>query len=671
MKMYYGNFVIDNKSRYTDELYTYSSKNPLKIGQVVELSFGKGRGLKRGIVFENNISPDFDIDKIKEINSLQDALSLNEEMISTAAWMRQRYGIKYIDGIRCFLPPGKAAKKGKEKIPEKSTEEYEENIQVLTSEQNRCLSEIRTSITENENRSFLLHGVTGSGKTQVYIQAVSLALKRGKTAIVLVPEIALTRQLIQRFAQRFGEDRIAVLHSKLTTRQRYDEWIRIRTGKAKIVIGARIGVFAPVDNLGLIILDEEHEATYKSDQTPKYDTVDIAMKRLMYSKGTMILGSATPSVVSYQRAKDGIYTLLEMKKRYNSVKLPEVKIVDMREELKQGNKTMFSGELTDSINKTVSEGEQVILFLNRRGFSTSITCRDCGNTIKCSDCGITMVYHKRENAAVCHYCGKKHKVPHVCPSCGSREIKFFGVGTEQVEEEVSLNFPGKTVARFDLDTAKNTREIDKIIKNFKDGRTDILIGTQLVAKGLDFKNVGLVGVISADVSLNIPDFRATERTFQLITQVAGRAGRGEKQGKVIVQSYCPDNFAIIAASNHDYESFFRQEIIVRNFMNYPPYTDLIAVEFTSDDESIAKASAENCKKYLIKTGIEGAENIFEPRLSETFKGKNSFRYSLLIKCPKGLRNKYIYYLRFYEAQNRKKRKQKWVQTIDVNPYSTF
>lgn len=669
--MYYGNFVIDNKSRYTDELYTYASKKPLKVGQVANLTFGKSKKLKRGFVFETDVEPDFDIGKIKEIDSVDDTISLNEEMISTVSWMRQRYGIKYIDGINCFIPPGKVARNGKEKIPEKNIGDEEAEIQVLTSEQHKCLLKIKDSIVNEKNESFLLHGVTGSGKTEVYLQAVSEALNQGKTSIVLVPEIALTRQVVQRFAHRFGEDKIALLHSKLTVRQRYDEWSRVRSGKAKIIIGARIGVFAPAENLGLIILDEEHEATYKSDQTPKYDTVDIAAKRLMYSKGTMILGSATPSVVSYQRAREGIYTLLEMNKRYNSIELPHVKIIDMRNELKQGNRTMFSRDLSESINATLSAGEQVILFLNRRGFSTSITCVSCGETIKCHECGITMVYHKGENAAVCHYCGRKQPVPRRCPGCKSDEIKFFGIGTEQVEEEVSKIFPSETAARFDLDTAKNTGEIDRMIKNFAKGKIRILIGTQLVAKGLDFKNVGLVGVISADSSLNIPDYRATERTFQLITQVAGRAGRGEKQGKVIIQTYSPDNFAINSAANHDYRSFFRQEIIIRNFMKYPPYTDLIAVEFTSQNEEIAENAARNCRNYLIKAGLERAENIFEPRLSENFKGKDNFRYNILIKCPKGARNKYIHYLRFYEAQNRKMKKQKWVQTIDVNPYSTF
>lgn len=668
--MYYSNLVIDNKSRYTDELYTYGSHEPLKKGDVVSVSFGLGSKEKRAFVFETNVKPGIDLSKIKVISGKEEGISLNEEMISTVVWMRQRYGIKYIDGINCFIPPGKAPKPGKEKMPYKDLCKQNSGVGVLTSEQSFCLKRIEESISRKQNKSFLLHGVTGSGKTEVYMNAISYALERGESTIMLVPEIALTRQISERFAARFGRENIAILHSKLTKRERFDEWTRVRKGTAKITIGARMGIFAPSDNLGLIILDEEHEGTYKSDQLPKYETVDIAMKRLMHGKGTMILGSATPSVVSYQRCKEGIYELLEMKRRYNNVELPEVATVDMRRELRSGNVSMFSRKLKSSMEKTLSAGEQMILFLNRRGYSTSITCRNCGKTMSCPDCGITLVYHKAENAAVCHYCGKKQPVPVTCPDCGSEEIRRFGIGTEQVEEEVKKIFPEKKVERLDLDTAGSTKEINRIFKNFAEEKTDILIGTQLVAKGLDFKNVGLVGVISADVSLNIPDYRATERTFQLVTQVAGRAGRGERQGKVIVQSYTPENFAIAAACEHDYRSFFNQEIKIRKFMNYPPYSDLISVEFTSKDGDKALNRAAACMEYLKKAGLPGAENIFPPQLSEAFRGKDSFRYYILIKCPKGARNEYLYYLSFFERKERGK-KNDCVQTIDVNPYSVF
>ena len=405
--------------------------------------------------------------------------------------------------------------------------------------------------------------------------------------------------------------------------------------------------------------------------TPKYETVDIALKRLLYYKGVLVMGSATPSVVSYQRAKDGIYRLVELKQRYNANPLPKVELIDMREELKAGNRTIFSDRLYHKMAETLEKGQQIILFLNRRGYSTFISCRECGEAMKCPECGISLVYHKSENAGVCHYCGKRFAVPQACPSCGSKYIKYFGAGTEKVEEFTKELFPERVVERLDLDTAKNNREITRIINGFSKGKTDILIGTQLVAKGLDFKNVGLVGVVAADVSLNVPDYRSTERTFQLVTQVAGRAGRGEEEGLVIVQSYTPDNFALTTAAEHDYEGFFETEIRVRAFMDYPPFTDLILVEFTSEKEDTAMATAEGCRSYLLKCPIENEENqIFAPKLSAHFKGKDSFRYYILIKCPKGLRNQYIHYIQCYGSELVKS-KIDCNLTIDVNPYSTF
>jgi primosomal protein N' (replication factor Y) len=343
----------------------------------------------------------------------------------------------------------------------------------------------------------------------------------------------------------------------------------------------------------------------------------------------------------------------------------------MREELKAGNRTIFSDHLYHKMVETLEKGQQIILFLNRRGYSTFISCRECGEAMKCPECGISLVYHKNENAGVCHYCGKRFTIPNACPSCGSKYIKYFGAGTEKVEEFTKELFPDRTVERLDLDTAKNNREITRIINGFSKGKTDILIGTQLVAKGLDFKNVGLVGVVAADVSLNIPDYRSTERTFQLVTQVAGRAGRGDQEGLVIVQSYTPDNFALTTAAAHDYHSFFETEIQIRGFMDYPPFTDLILVEFTSDHEQTAMEAAENCRNYLLKSPIENeAEQIFAPKLSTHFKGKDSYRYYILIKCPKGLRNKYIYYIHCFGSELVKHRIDCNL-TIDVNPYSTF
>lgn len=666
--MNYINVVIDRNSRHTDTYYTYAAEEALPVGTMVKVPFNRGNAVKTAWVFETDVEPSCDPAIIKEVDSVEETISLTREMIETCIWMKRRYGIKYADALRCFVPNGKPAREGKEKEPYRDAEGEIQEIESLTGEQLAAVTTIGEAIEDGRQENFLIHGVTGSGKTEVYMQIIARVLAKGKTAIMLVPEIALTKQVTDRFIGRFGKSRIAVLHSKLTKRERFDEWTRIRRGEAGIVIGARLGVFAPLENIGVIIMDEEHEATYKSDMTPKYETVDVALKRLMHYSGVLVLGSATPSVVSYQRAREGIYRLIRLTKRYNETPLPKVELVDMRQELKAGNRTIFSDRLYRKMEETLKKGQQIILFLNRRGYSTFISCRECGEVLRCPECGISLTYHKKENAGVCHYCGKQFTIPKTCPSCGSRYIRYFGSGTEKVEEFTKELFPDKSVERLDLDTAKNNREISRIIGQFSKGRTDILIGTQLVAKGLDFKNVGLVGVVAADVSLNIPDYRATERTFQLVTQVAGRAGRGEEEGLVIVQSYAPENFALTTAAGHDYQSFFDMEIRMREMMAYPPFSDLILVEFTGNTEQEALSCAENCREYLMRCRIEENSCIFSPKLSFHFKGKDSFRYYILIKSPKGIRNRYIYYISCYGDTLLKKRIQ-CAMTIDVNPYS--
>ncbi len=666
----YVNLVIDTKSRYMDSLFTYDAPADTKVGDIVTVPFNKNNKEHTGYVFETDVAPSCDKSQIKSVSGRDEAYSLNEEMIKTAAWMRSRYGIKYIDAVKCFVPNGKPAKPGKEKRPYKDMIPEKQDIESLTDEQYKAVSEICGAISKGKPEYFLLKGVTSSGKTEVYMRAIEHALSEGKTAVMLVPEIALTKQMIERFAGRFGKDEIAVLHSHLTQRERFDEWMRLRKGEARIAIGARIGVFAPLDNIGVMILDEEHESTYKSDQTPKYDTVDVAVKRLMSTEGVLILGSATPSVVSYERAKEGVYKLIELKKRFNETLLPEIRIVDMREELKRGNRGIFSAALAAEMKTTLDNGKQVILFMNRRGYSTYISCRDCGVPLKCPECGITLVYHKTRGKAVCHYCGKAFDIPERCPECGGREMRYLGTGTEKVQEQAEKLFPDAVVDRLDLDTAKNTEEINRIIGDFSEGRTDILVGTQLVAKGLDFDSVGLVGIISADVSLNIPDYRSTERTFQLVTQAAGRAGRGDERGRVIIQTQTPDNFALTAAKENGYEQFFDNEIKFRRLMDYPPFTDLIAAEFTSDDERTAMDAADECRSYLIRAGLPSAEKIFAPHITDSFKGQDSYRYHILIKCPKEARNKYIYYLSYF-GDKMVNNKRGCAMTIDVNPYSSF
>ena len=669
--MKYINIIIENKSRHTDNFFTYRTDcDDICVGAKVLVPFGPKDRPREGFVFGITDNPECPEEKIKDILEIRENESLTEEIIKTAIWMKQRYAVKYYDGVRCFIPGGKPAREGKEKEPYKDIEGKYQQPETLTDEQRKAVDEIGAAVDENRKEIFLLHGVTASGKTEVYMETIDRCLKQGKTAIMLVPEISLTGQVIERFAGRFGKDKIAVMHSRLSTRERYDEWQRIRRGSAPIVIGARMGVFAPLQSIGVIIMDEEHEATYKADMTPKYDTAEVAAKRLQYYSGVLLLGSATPSVTSYQRCRDGIYKLIELKERYNKTPLPEIKIADMRKELRKGNVTIFSSSLYDAMSETLAAGRQVILLQNRRGYSNFVSCRECGKVMKCLECGISLTYHRHGDggeAMVCHYCGRRFPVPDKCPECGSRYIKYFGIGTEQVEDEVKKYFPQSSTARLDLDSVKTRKDLDRILKDFSKKKTDILIGTQMVAKGLDFDSVGVVGVIAADVTLNIPDYRSAERTFQLVTQVAGRAGRGMEQGLVVVQTYDPDNYALTAAANYDYEGFFQRETAVRKFMEYPPFGDIIMVNLTSQSEETAAACAERCRLYM-----EKAENIkvLSPKLALSFKGKDSFRYYVLIKCPKGERNRCVYYLDNF-GRILLNDKVDCTVGIDVNPYSFY
>ena len=663
----YISVAVENKSKYTDSMFTYKTDLDLKIGDKVKIPFGKGDNEKFGYVFDIPDSISFPEEKLKEVKEVFPD-GLNEEIIKTCSWMKTRYAIKYFDAIRCFTVKGSAKRKGEYRPPYFDLEVEKQQPLNPTEEQKKAIDEINESIDSNRSDIFLIHGVTSSGKTEVYLRAIERCLERGKTAIMLVPEISLTPQTIERFAARFGKENIAVLHSRLTQRERYEEWHRLKTGDAKIAVGARMAVFSPLDNIGAIILDEEHETTYKADMTPKYDTAEVAAKRLKSTGGVLLLGSATPSVVSYERARLGIYKLIELKERYNKTPLPNVDIVDMRDELRNGNTTIFSNLLFDKINESLKMKEQVILLQNRRGYSNFISCRECGAVMKCPECNISLTFHKKENAMICHYCGKKFAVPKKCPSCQSKYIKHFGIGTEQVEEACGEFFPNAKVDRLDIDAIKNRSELDKILKRFKDKKTDILVGTQLVAKGLDFDNVGVVGIIAADTTLNIPDYRSEERTYQLVTQVAGRAGRGEKQGSVVIQSYDPENYAFKAAKDHDYKAFFNEEISLRSFLEYPPFGDIIMVNFTADDEKLAIDTAERCKIYMERALREERKRVLSPKVALNFKGKDSFRQYIIIKCPKGERNRYVYLIDGFNKILMDE-KSSCNMNIDVNPYS--
>lgn len=504
----------------------------------------------------------------------------------------------------------------------------------LTKEQKTAVDSICKSTDTGVFSEFLLHGVTGSGKTEVFMQVIDRVINSGKTALVLVPEIALTPQMVSRFLNRFGK-RIAVFHSKLSAGERYDQWLKIKRGGADIVIGARSAVFAPLDNIGVIIVDEEHSDTYKSEMSPRYDAKEIASFRAKQYGAAVVFASATPSSESMYRAEKGEMSLLTMKYRYNKNKMPEISIVDMREELNSGNRSMFSRALSAEIKKNLENGEQSILFLNRRGFSTFVSCRSCGYTAECPHCSISLTYHKYGDFLKCHYCG--YTIPNykLCPQCGSKYIRYFGGGTQRVETEIQKLFPGITTLRMDVDTTGKKESHEKILEKFEKEKTDVLIGTQMVSKGLDFENVTLVGVISADTMLHINDYRSAERTFSMLEQVTGRAGRGEKKGRAVIQTYSPEAEAVQYAQSHDYTSFYKTEIENRRLMWYPPFSDIITVMFSGASEPIVPQTAKYFMKLLGNLEDTGQKiQILGPVPSSVSKIKNKYRWQIIIKCER-------------------------------------
>lgn len=501
----------------------------------------------------------------------------------------------------------------------------------LTDEQEIAYKKIQTVIDEEKYEQFLLFGVTGSGKTEVYLQLIEKVIEKEKSSIVLVPEISLTPQMLDRFISRFGKEKIAVLHSKLSVGERHDEWERIKEGNVKIVIGARSAIFAPLQNLGLIIIDEEHDSSYKSEASPKYNVKEVAKKIAKQEKIPLVLGSATPDLTTFYNSKNGKITLLKLTKRANNSEMPKVEIIDLKQELANGNRSMLSYNLYNAIEKNLKDKLQTILFLNRRGHSTFIMCRNCGYTIKCKNCNISMTYHSYENKLRCHYCGYEENLVSICPECGTDKIRYFGTGTQKLEQEIINQFPNAKTIRMDVDTVTKKNSHEDILNKFKNDGIDILIGTQMVVKGHHFPKVTLVGVIAADSSLNIDDYRATERTFQILTQVAGRAGRENLQGKVIIQSYNPENFSIQDAQKQNYESFYRTEIALRKQLKYPPYCDIIIIGFNSiSEEKIKKVS--NSAYEFIRNKLDNDKfKIFKPMPSPIDKIQNRFRWRIIIK----------------------------------------
>ena len=666
----------------------------VKVGQIVKVPFGVRSKPVEGFILDLKAEEEMKVSfKMKSILSVENEEPvITEDDLKLINFLREEYLCKYIDAIRLLIPVGilKGAKSKSrnvivfindnlEKIKNKdgyieiidfikrntgkytktelskehgfsiyklnklmehglikseeeivfryNTREYNKDVQKnLTVEQSMAIKEIE----ESEENLILLKGVTGSGKTEVYMRIVEKTLEEGKSAIVLVPEIALTPQMIERFKGRFGSN-VALFHSKLSDGERFDEWYRVKEGKASLIIGARSAIFLPAKNLGLIIIDEEHENTYKSDQNPKYQTKEVAEYIAKLKGCKVILGSATPTIESYYRAISGEMKLVELNHRVDNKPMPKMMLVDMREELRSGNKSLFSRRLYASMKEKLEKGEQIILFLNRRGFSTFVSCRSCGYVFHCEDCDISMTYHKN-GFLVCHYCGKTKKQPNLCPKCGSKYVKFFGAGTERVEEEVRRYFKNARILRMDVDTTRAKDSHEKIYNAFKAREADILIGTQMVSKGLDFPNVTLVGILAADMSLNLPDYRAAERSFQIITQVAGRAGRGDKEGEVIVQKYTPEHYSLQYAKKYDYENFYEKEFTIRAMMGYPPFGRILLINGSGKNEDeLRKQMIYLGEKVKEKAEEFGGLEVLGPTPCIIYRIKENYRWQIIIK----------------------------------------
>lgn len=508
-------------------------------------------------------------------------------------------------------------------------------------------------------KPFLLHGITGSGKTEVYLQATKKMVEQGKQVLMLVPEIALTPQMVAMFQSRFHHQ-VAILHSRLSDGQRYDEYRRILNHEVEIVVGARSAIFAPLTDIGLIILDEEHDASYKQSNAPCYHTRDIALWRMRYHHAKLLLGSASPSVESYAKAKAGMYHLLTLTTRATQTQLPHYEIVDMAKEAKSGNLSMFSKAFQDGLNQALKQGKQALVLVNRRGYATYLLCKDCGYVPKCPHCEVSLTYHKQQQVLRCHYCGYEQPYQKACPECGSQMVAYRGVGTEQMEELLMQTFQEAKIIRFDLDTTRNKDGHEKLLNAFKAHQGNVLLGTQMIAKGLDLKDVVFVGVLDGDSALNLPDYRASERTFQLLLQVAGRAGRHQEQGQVVIQTYNPQHYAIVAGAKQDYQAFYQEEIKMRKLSQYPPYCYLMSILFTGKDEKTVQATAISYAHYL-KQNTNA--KVLGPAPATISRINDAYRYRIMIKYVKSD----LLFARLEEALHHDQGKVK--VEVDVNPYN--
>ena len=612
---------------------------------------------------------------------------LNEEFLNDVESLNIRKNANQQHNLLCYMQANKVAeytkvcdmfsrgavlaleKKGVlsvcEKVVERRPKIFEIEKKDITL--NEAQSQVLNKILNDDGGKFLLYGVTGSGKTEIYMRVIEDCLKRGKTAIMLVPEISLTGQVLSNFTSRFG-DNVAILHSGLSSGERFDEWQRLRSGKAKIAVGVRSAIFAPLDNIGAIIIDEEHDSSYMSESNPRYNTHEVAEFRAKLDNATYILGSATPSLESYERAKEGELELLTLSERANKKQMPKIHIVDMCAEMSRGNASPFSYKFQDELKKCIDEGSQAIVFINRRGYSSFVRCVDCGYVAKCTDCDVSLVLHKEDNQLKCHFCGKRFRVLTKCPMCGSERIKQGAIGTQRVVEELQKAFPNVPIFRMDNDTTKTKNSHIEILKKFAESKPSILVGTQMVAKGHDFPDVSFVGIIDADLSLHFSDFRSNERTFQLITQVAGRSGRAQKSGTVVLQTYSPKHFVYRKAVENDYLGFFDKEINLREVTNFPPFSKMVRLLFVGDDELKVKQNLSQIyfkvKELLKQYGKD--VYYYEAMNSPVKRIQNKYRYQILMRYKNSLHDEIIQQLYDIVDKNKDKKVSVFVEINQQN-----
>ncbi len=601
---------------------------PPEIGKRAHISFGSTKRIGYIVKLESE-------SQVEDPKPLIDVIDkepiFTAEMIELAGWIRDNYFCSWGEALEAMIPG--ALKHGKVSMTTRVEDEkmvYEPTSpHVPNPEQKDVIDSIEKCLDREAHQVFLLHGITGSGKTEIYLQTMETVLKKGKTGIMLVPEISLTPQTVERFMSRFGET-VAVFHSKMLQSVKFSEWKRINEGKARIVVGPRSAVFSPLKNLGVIVVDEEHEPSYKQDDVPRYHAREVAIERARRAGAPVILGSATPSLESYFKAINGAYRLVELTQRIKEKELPKVKLVDMRMEFDtRTGKKVISRVLEEALKKDIAKKQQALIFLNRRGFSTFVICGKCGDVLKCRKCDSPMVYHQDKKALVCHYCNNRLSPPKTCRLCGEGELLYKGTGTEKVESELKAAIPGARISRMDSDSMSKRGSHGAVLRDFKEHKIDIIVGTQMIAKGLDFPKVTQVGVISADANLNLPDFRSGERTFNLITQVAGRAGRGDLGGEVIVQTFTPEHFAVNLAAKHDYHGFYLREIESRRQLLFPPFVNLVKITLRGRKEENVIKSAERLIETLRKRIPD--EKMVGPAPAPMTKLRGYYRWNILIK----------------------------------------